>query len=120
MRIENSSDNIFYHNNFLNNTIHVHSVNSTNTWDNGCPSGGNFWSDYNGTDTNNDGIGDRPYMIDEKNQDRHPLMNPWTPSEYQPVTPPALFWMQWWLWATVAVVIVTLAGALYPVKKRRP
>lgn len=34
----------------------------------------NFWSDYNGADANNDGIGDTPYVIDENNKDNHPLM----------------------------------------------
>jgi hypothetical protein len=41
-------------------------------WDNGAK--GNFWSDYTGTDTNGDGLGDSPYVIDPKNQDRYPLM----------------------------------------------
>jgi parallel beta-helix repeat protein len=35
---------------------------------------GNYWSDYKGTDTNGDGIGDKPYIIDENNSDSHPLM----------------------------------------------
>jgi hypothetical protein len=48
-------------------------------WDNGFPSGGNYWSDYTGTYTNGDGIGDTPYVIDANNQDRYPLMNPWAP-----------------------------------------
>ena len=42
------------------------------TWDNG--SRGNYWSDYNGTDANGDGIGDTPYVIDVLNEDRYPLM----------------------------------------------
>jgi len=54
-------------------------------WDNGYPSGGNYWSDYNGTDlycgphqneTGSDGIGDKPYMIDGNNTDRYPLIYP--------------------------------------------
>ncbi|MCW4028706.1 MAG: hypothetical protein NWE92_03565 [Candidatus Bathyarchaeota archaeon] len=49
-------------------------------WDNGRE--GNYWSDYNGTDTNGDGIGDTYYVIDVLNQDRYPLMNdPTTPVE---------------------------------------
>ena len=49
------------------------------TWDDGKE--GNYWSDYNGTDGDNDGIGDTPYVVDVLNQDRYPLMqNPlaWT------------------------------------------
>ena len=44
--------------------------------DNGYPSGGNYWNDYNGTDNNGDGIGETPYIINEDNQDNYPLMNP--------------------------------------------
>jgi len=38
----------------------------------------NYWSNYNGTDSNDDGYGDTPYLIDEKNQDNNPSMNPIT------------------------------------------
>ncbi|MDH5788460.1 MAG: hypothetical protein OEZ40_09245 [Candidatus Bathyarchaeota archaeon] len=76
----NSSNNIIYHNNFINNTQQVYSENSVNIWDDGYPSGGNYWSDYTDVDLNNDGIWDHPYVIDENNKDRYPLVNPWTPS----------------------------------------
>jgi parallel beta-helix repeat protein len=36
----------------------------------------NYWSDYNGTDNDRDGIGDTPYVINDENQDNHPLMEP--------------------------------------------
>jgi len=69
-----SRNNIIHHNNVINNTIQVYSVfgPNTNTWDNGAE--GNYWSDYNGTDINQDGIGDTPHVIDGNNQDNYPLM----------------------------------------------
>jgi parallel beta-helix repeat protein len=78
-------ENVFYHNNFVNNTRQVMSGGLTNTWDDGYPSGGNYWSDYNGSDVYNgpyqnvsdsDGIGDTPYVVDANNRDNYPLMGP--------------------------------------------
>ena len=47
-----------------------------NRFDDGYPSGGNYWDDYTGADANKNGIGDTPYFIAENNQDTHPIMNP--------------------------------------------
>jgi peptidylprolyl isomerase len=71
-----SSQNFIYHNNIINNTLSSGSYNSLNAWDNGYPDGGNYWSDYVGSDTNLDGIGDAlyPYIIDANNKDHYPLM----------------------------------------------
>jgi parallel beta-helix repeat protein len=77
-----SSGNSFYHNN-LDNVLQVGSDASASIWDGGYPSGGNYWSDYNGTDlfngpyqneTGSDGIGDQPYIINVNNTDRYPLV----------------------------------------------
>jgi predicted secreted protein len=37
---------------------------------------GNYWKDYNGTDGNNDGVGDQPWILNDKNIDYYPLMFP--------------------------------------------
>ena len=37
---------------------------------------GNYWSDYVGTDSDGDGKGDNPYVIDSDRKDNHPLMSP--------------------------------------------
>jgi parallel beta-helix repeat protein len=78
-----SSDNTFYHNNFVGNAQQVSSDGSPNTWDNGYPSGGNYWSDYqttypNATEIDGSGIWNTPYVIDTNNIDQYPLMNPYT------------------------------------------
>jgi parallel beta-helix repeat protein len=89
------SNNKIFHNNFINNVRQVYSSYSVSTWDDGYPSGGNYWSDYAGVDllsgpyqneTGSDGIGDTPYIIDANNTDHYPLMNP-----YGAPPPPAYF-----------------------------
>ena len=74
-----TADNRFYHNNLVNNTQQAYAALPvfSNVWDNGSVSGGNYWSNYNGTDSDYDGIGDIPYTIDADNVDNYPLMSPW-------------------------------------------
>jgi parallel beta-helix repeat protein len=77
-----SSNNKIYHNSF-NNTYQAYSEGSVNVWDDGYPSGGNYWSDYTDVDfhsgpyrneTGSDGIGDSLHVIDANNTDQYPLM----------------------------------------------
>ncbi len=73
--------NKFYHNNFLNNKNQTMLITVGGAWDNGYPSGGNYWSDYEIVDEKygafqnqlgSDGIGDTPYM----GLDNYPLSGP--------------------------------------------
>jgi len=91
-----SSNNMIYHNNFVNNIYQVWDPwmmypqipPSYNIWDDGYPSSGNYWSNYTGVDVKSgpnqdqlgsDGIGDTPHVLYSDNQDRYPLMNQWSP-----------------------------------------
>lgn len=78
--------NYVFHNNFINNTHRFIYKVSGNIWDDGYPSGGNYWSKYNGTDlrsgpyqneTGSDGIGDTPYAINIFDVDKYPLVHPY-------------------------------------------
>lgn len=91
VNLDKAQNNIFYHNNFVNNAYQVASYMSWSTWDDGYPSGGNYWSDYAGVDEksgpsqdepDSDGIGDTPYDVDE-GQDCYPLMHPWIEHELE-------------------------------------
>ncbi|MCJ7761272.1 right-handed parallel beta-helix repeat-containing protein [Candidatus Bathyarchaeota archaeon] len=77
-----SPNNKFYHNNIIEVGAPTYPETS-NTWDNGYPSGGNYWSSYVGQDllrgfyqniTGADGIGDTAYTINSTNVDHYPLI----------------------------------------------
>lgn len=74
-----ATSNIIYNNNFINNSVWAAQDDvGRNIWYNDTTNRGNYWSDYNGTDENNDGIGDTAYHIssDGSKKDPYPLINP--------------------------------------------
>jgi parallel beta-helix repeat protein len=88
IRLSGAENNSFYHNNFIDNKVaDALQVSNPwfwgrpepNVWDNGVE--GNYWSDYtlrysNATEIDGSGIGDTPFVINEVNMDRYPLMGP--------------------------------------------
>lgn len=108
--IWNCTQNQFYYNNFITNTIQqqhyaVPATNKSNTWDTNPPpphigAKGNYWSDYLGVDDGSgvgrwgepryasDGVGDT--LIPHQGLDTYPLMHPWTPIPQGPA-PVAIF-----------------------------
>jgi len=94
MQITGTNQSAIYHNNFIQNDSQAYQSITSIDWDNGYPSGGNYWSNYAGVDNcsgpqqnicpSPDGIGDTPPSIDGTvYQDRYPLMKPF-------VDPPAV------------------------------
>jgi parallel beta-helix repeat protein len=82
-----SKNNRIYHNRFIDNIEQVYSSNSITYWDNGYPSGGNYWSDYKSVDERrgpeqdqpgSDGIWDHPYVIGAQDMDRYPVVPEFT------------------------------------------
>jgi parallel beta-helix repeat protein len=93
---------LLYHNRFINNTIQSR-VSPGGQWDAGYLIGGNFWSDYLGTDNcsglnqdqcpDPDQFGDTPYCMGappgaSESMDHYPLMNLTPPPPRQPPPPP--------------------------------
>lgn len=80
--LESCNNNLIYHNNFIADSKLAYD-DLLNSWDDGYPSAGNFWYDYEGEDNNSgpdqdktggDGIGDSPYSIPGNgNEDTYPL-----------------------------------------------
>lgn len=88
-----------FHNNFLYDRIPAIDDRAYGEdWDDGYPSGGNYWTDYTGADQcsgvyqdvcpDPDGIGDVPYLVDSDTRDFYPLMQPFVVPNRAPVVGP--------------------------------
>ncbi len=82
----NSWGNVIYSNNFIDNGHPANDYSGGNIWNASYPTGGNFWSDYEGEDKlrgpdqdvlGSDGFGDSPYtsVSSAHARDNYPLMN---------------------------------------------
>ena len=74
-----TGNNSFVNNNFRNcrkPVLVLYPSDLPDHWDNGKE--GNYWSSYNGSDGNGDGVGDSPYTLAENCTDNYPLMQPYT------------------------------------------
>lgn len=119
--ISMSSKNEIYHNNIVNNKPNGFDDRGPNFWFNPYLREGNYWSDYEGTDSDGDGIGDEPYMISGVggSKDDYPFMNRsgWM-EKAAPLTPTP----PWPEPMTATAILLTFAvGAviiLYLVKRR--
>jgi parallel beta-helix repeat protein len=79
-----SYSNVICHNNIIQNGQQAWDEGAGNLWDNGYPSGGNYWSDYTGMDIyhgpnqnipGSDGLGDTTYnILGGSSVDHYPLM----------------------------------------------
>jgi len=93
--LHSCNNNSIYHNNIISNKIQA-TDKCKNIWDNGYPSGGNYWDDFDepsegAYDNNSDGIVDSPYYISGgSNQDKYPLINPWNST---PPIPPSIVYV---------------------------
>ncbi len=83
----NGNESVLFQNNLVNNVYQVSTVThyKSDYFDNGKE--GNYWSNYNGSDADRDGIGDTPYTIDANRLDRYPLMTPVNMSEVPDLIP---------------------------------
>lgn len=93
MLFQNAANISIFHNNLLWTDFQFQGTNSLLSWDDGYPSGGNYWEDFSSTDiysgpgqnvTGSDGICDAPRTVPSSSfVDNYPLMYPTNPIQRQ-------------------------------------
>jgi parallel beta-helix repeat protein len=110
--IHSSCNNRIFHNNFMNTIAQLQSTDSSSTsniWDDGYPSGGNYWINYeqkypDAAEIDSSGIWDTPYIVNQyysSNVDNYPLMNQYVIPEF-----PSLLILTLFMTATLLAFIV--------------
>ncbi|MFX1568463.1 MAG: nitrous oxide reductase family maturation protein NosD [Promethearchaeota archaeon] len=97
-----SNNNRIFLNSFSNRQ-NAKNNGTNNMWDNG--SIGNYWDDYQGVDSNDDGIGDEPYLIQgvPVGQDNFPI---WDDGIEQPTIPFGNHFLLFMIAAIVSIIIL--------------
>ena len=127
IEISHADGNTIYHNNFVDNTVQAYTNGSIDVWDNGYPSGGNYWSDH--VCSGNPSDGSQQYIINADNIDHYPFQDPngWllpphpvggkaTPINIPMNKPetPAL-----WIWLTTIILAVSISVAYIKYRKKQ-
>jgi hypothetical protein len=84
---------------------------SIDVWDDG--EEGNYWDNYTGLDSDENGVGDTPYIIDENNPEKYPLVESSEISEKERF--PTLLAVA----VTVTGVVIIAVGFLVYFNKRK-
>jgi len=117
---EGSTNNLFYSNNFINNTVQVRlepPYYSINHWNLSYPLGGNYWSDHASEDSDSDGFLDKPYVIAKNNVDYYPLARPYREAIVEKISDSDKEWFSQIIIAII--VIVAVYGLTYLLFRRR-